>query len=166
MKSNALILFIGLLLLSCAAHSEGNCPEVYYPIGGSGAQGCAPVPGYNQQHDQIQTQRPQSQWADHWGAIATDMANNSVGLASNMTSDSQATVAAIADCQSKGGLACKVEIVYGNGCTALAAGDTGHNAKAGATVKAASQAAMKICSAADTHCQVYYSACSLPQRIQ
>jgi hypothetical protein len=50
--------------------------------------------------------------------------------------------------------------------TALAAGDTGHNEKVGATVDAASKLAMKICAASDTHCKVYYIACSLPQRIQ
>jgi len=164
-------LLFGLLLLSSAIHAEGNCPEGYYPIGAesgqSGPQGCAPIPGYNQQQGQQQTpQPPQPQWEDHWGAIATDIPNKSVGTATNLTSQSQATQAAIVDCQSKGGSACKVEIVYRNGCAALAAGDTGHNAKAGATVDAASEAAMKICRAADTHCEVYYSACSLPQRIQ
>jgi hypothetical protein len=109
---------------------------------------------------------PSQQWASRWGAIATDIQNKSVGTASNLESQSQAKQAAIADCRSKGGSACTVEIVYRDGCTALAAGDTAHNAKAGTTVNAASQLAMKICTASDTRCKVYYTACSLPVRIQ
>jgi hypothetical protein len=74
---------------------------------------------------------------------------------------------ALADCQAKKGSPnCKVELWYTNGCAAMVVGDKGHNAKAGATPDEAIQAAMKVCSSEDAHCFVYYSACSLPVRIQ
>jgi hypothetical protein len=174
MKSKALLLLASLLLLlSGMVHAEGICPPGMYstnPPGMPGPISCAPIPSYAQtpgQQGAPQTpQPPPERWQDHWGAIATDIPNKSVGTVTDMASQGVAEEMAIADCRSKGGVNCKIEIAYRNGCTALAAGDTGHNAKAGSNVNQASQAAMKVCSAADTHCQVYYAACSLPARIQ
>lgn len=34
------------LTMSGVAHAEGNCPPGYYPVGGQGVQGCAPIPNY------------------------------------------------------------------------------------------------------------------------
>jgi len=128
----------------------------------------AGVCGYDgsQQQQPTQPQSPSEQWQDQWGAIATDIANKSVGTSTNKFSQQSAEEMAIADCRSKGGKNCEIEIAYRNECTALAAGDTGHNAKAGFTIAAAMQSAMKVCSAADNNCQVYYTACSLPVQKQ
>ena len=38
-------LFLAGLGLSQHAKAEGNCPSGYYPVGGQGVQGCAPIPG-------------------------------------------------------------------------------------------------------------------------
>ena len=67
----------------------------------------------------------------------------------------------------KGGAPCKLEIAYDNECAAMVVGNNGYNVGADATVDKAVQLGMKICTdAKNTNCHVYYSACSLPQRIQ
>jgi len=49
----------------------------------------------------------------------------------------------------------------------MVVGNNGYNVGADATVDKAVQLGMKICTdAKNTNCHVYYSACSLPQRIQ
>ena len=45
----ALIVFLFVLVVLVAlpegASAEGNCPPGFYPIGGQGVQGCAPISG-------------------------------------------------------------------------------------------------------------------------
>ena len=170
MKSNTWLWIISLLLLSGTVHAEGGCPPGQYPITGQGWETCNPIPGYAQNQGQAATaqppQQPPERWQDHWGAISTDSVKGSLGTAVNMPSQSQAEQAAFAGCQAKGGTACKQDIAYLNQCAAMVVGESGYNTKAGARVADAVQAAMKVCSAATTHCHVYYSACSLPVRIQ
>jgi len=48
----------------------------------------------------------------------------------------------------------------------MVVGDEGHNSNPGITVALATQAAMKVCNEADSHCFVYYTGCSLPVRVQ
>jgi len=154
-----------LILLTDVIHAQAACPPGMIPYGtGSDISTCGPD---NSQQQSVQQQPPPPRWKDQWGAIATDFAHSSAGASVNQASREAAEQAAIANCQSNGGSTCKVELWYTNQCAAMAVSDTGHNAKAGATSDAASQAAMKVCSeAGDTNCRVYYSACSLPQRIQ
>jgi hypothetical protein len=165
--------FVGMLLLRSTVHAEGICPPGMYstnPPGMPGPISCAPIPSYAQNPGQQaapQTlQTPPERWQDHWGAIATDPVKGTLGTAVNMLSRDQAEQTAFAACQAKGGTACKQDIAYLNQCAAMVVGDTGYNTKAGASVDAAVQAAIKVCSAATDHCHVYYSACSLPVRIQ
>ena len=43
---NLSIFFIFIIYLTIEnVHAEGNCPSGYYPVGGQGVQGCAPIPG-------------------------------------------------------------------------------------------------------------------------
>lgn len=42
----ALICLSVLSIISSVAKAEGNCPPGYYPVGGQGVQGCAPIPNY------------------------------------------------------------------------------------------------------------------------
>jgi hypothetical protein len=163
-------LFCGLLLFATGfVHAEGVCPPGMFPTNPPGAQGpvgCAPIPGYSNNQQQIQ-QRPPPIWKPRWGAIATDGPGGSFGASTGMLNQQSADNAALADCRSKKGSSkCKVEIDYGNQCAAMVAGDFGYNTKAGLTIHLAIQAAMKVCSAADTHCYAYYTACSMPQRVQ
>lgn len=167
-KFALLLGFALLLLLSGRAHAEGNCPDGYYPIGGGapGApQGCAPIPGGGNQPGQ-QSQSPPPQWAAQSGAIVTDPTKGILGTAVNMESQASAEHAAFAECKSKGGTACKLDVTYTNGCAAMVAGDAAYKASSAATMDEAVASATKICSGKSAGCHVYYSACSLPRRVQ
>jgi len=167
--SMKILLLCGLLATAGSLHAQQpgvNCA----PIQGQGWTGCAPI---NPSQPSAQGQQPQmpkappQRWQDHWGAIVTDPVKSNLGTAVNMTSQSEAEQAALADCQGKGGTACKQDIAYRNQCAAMVVGDTGYDTKAGATVNDAVQAAMKVCNTVPgDHCHSYYTACSQPVRIQ
>lgn len=169
-KLTHLLVFTLLLLLSGLARAEGNCPEGYYPIGGGspGApQGCAPIPGADgNQGQQGQQSQPSPQWAAQSGAIATDPKKGVLGTAVNMESKAFAERAALAECKSKGGTACQLDVTYTNGCAAMVAGDAAYKASSASTMDEAVDAATKICTGMSTGCHVYYSACSLPRKVR
>ena len=163
-KAPLLLLLGMLLLLNGVVHAEGGCPPGLIPASGTDINSCVPIPpGYY-----TQTAAPQPpQWADRWLAVATDSIRGSLGTATGMPSRGNAERAAIADCQAKGGTQCKLDVSYGNGCAAMIVGDGGYNSNGAATVDEAVQLGMKICAnAGHANCHVYYSVCSLPQRIQ
>jgi hypothetical protein len=175
MKSNALLLLASLLLLlSGMVHAEGICPPGMYstnPPGMPGPISCAPIPSYAQNPGQQAApqipQQPPERWQDHFGAIATDTHVGALGAATNLVNQDNAATTAIADCRSKGGLACKIEIVYRNECAAMIVGHPGYAIATGTIMSEAAQKGMKMCTeSGNTSCHVYYSACSLPVRIQ
>ena len=139
-------LLFGMLLLSGVTHAEGNCPDGMFetnPPSSQGPVGCAPIPGYNQQQGPQKAPRPPpEQWVDHWGAIAIYEPNGSLGTATNLPSQSSAENA---DCQSKHGSTCKIQLSYRNQCTAMAVSDKGYNVGSPATVDQAAQTSLKIC---------------------
>lgn len=156
-----------MLVVSSATHAEGNCPPGYYPMappGQQGPQGCAPIPGYNQ--DSAVPAASGSQWVSRWGAIATDEPNGVLGAAINMSSKKKAEKAALADCKAKGGSKCKLETWYSNGCAALVVGDKLYNVGSAATEDEAVKSGMNTCAAATTNCHVYYSDCSPPEQVR
>ncbi len=158
----------GLLGAATAAHAEGGCPPGQYPANGQGWQACYPIPGYDQGQSQ-QNQAP-PRWLDMWGAVATYIPSNgteAVGTAINLPTRKQAEDAALQDCHAKGGVNCKIELSYSNQCAAMVVGRSGQNVNPGATINDAAQRGIAVCrNSGDTGCQVYYSACSLPRRIQ
>jgi hypothetical protein len=165
------ILMMGsLLLLSGITHAEGECPPGMFPTNPSGTQGpvgCAPIPGYEQQQGQQQTrQAPPPQWASRWGAIATDAIKGILGTSTDVASKDEAEQRALTECQTKGGMQCKLQNSYSNACVAMITGSKIFNVGSDADLNRAVQSGMKKCTAADTNCHVYYSACSLPQRLQ
>lgn len=172
MKTSRLLLIVLLLLLGNMAHAEGNCPIGYYSIGApqgqAGPQSCAPIPGYsNGQQQQHSQQSLPARWASRWGAIATDGPGGHLGAATNLSSKNDAENVAIADCQIKGGSACEIEVAYDNECAAMVVGQIGHSSNAASTLDEAIRLGMSLCNnSGDTKCHVYYSACSLPVRIQ
>ncbi len=164
-------IILGLILLSSAVEAEGNCPPGYYSIGApqgqAGPQGCAPIPRDGSSQQQPQIRSPVPQWEDHWGAIATALPMGVLGVANNFTSQSGAEQAAVADCQSKGASTCKIDLSYRNQCVAMIVGHPGYNVTPGANIEGAVRTGLKTCvDAGDTNCHVYFSACSLPQRVQ
>lgn len=69
-----------VLLASCLlllggvdrAWAEGNCPPGYYPIGGQGARGCAPIPGGatgSTGSSEIRLATPTGKWTKTWGQL-------------------------------------------------------------------------------------------------
>ncbi|HWX65265.1 MAG TPA: DUF4189 domain-containing protein [Rhodanobacter sp.] len=168
MKTNlSLILLAGLMLLPArVTYAQNSCAPGQYLIMPSNHQGtsfCAPIPR-DRQGRPVAPQLP----ATHWGAIATDSATGkSVGAAVDLPSKAQAEQAALLDCKTKGGSACKIAIAYGNGCAALVASDSGYNANADVTLDHATLSGMTTCShAGHGQCHVVYSACSPPQPAQ
>jgi hypothetical protein len=173
MKSTSLRwLLVGLLCLTAGVvHAEGGCPPGMIPASGTDINSCVPIPpGYYSNQAQNPAQSPQPplpRWKDSWGAIATALPKGILGVSNNLPSERQAAQAALADCQSKGGTTCKLESTYGNACDAMIVGHPGYAIAAGASENEAIQKAMKMCTdGGDANCHVYYSACSLPQRIQ
>jgi hypothetical protein len=160
-----MLLLMSVLLFFSIVHAEGNCPDGYYPLGtpGGGWQGCAPLPG----NDPAYQHAPQQRWVDQWGAIASDFSHGSIGVSTDNSTKRDAETNALGDCQSRGGHNCKVEISYYNQCSALVVGDKTHNSGSAATIDKAVQLGIKVCSSGgDINCHAYYSACSLPKRIQ
>jgi hypothetical protein len=167
------ILLLGLLLLTgSVVHAEGECPPGMFPTNPPGTQGpvgCAPIPGYDQQAPASAQQPaiPPPQWKSEWGAIATDGPGGHLGTAVNGVSREVAEQTALADCRTKGGSNCKLENTYSNACAAMIVGDAGHNSNSAATLDEAIALGIKTCSkAGDKNCHAFYSACSLPVRIQ
>jgi len=159
------LLFIAMLLMGNLAHAEGNCPPGYAPsgVGPGGVQGCAPLPGANSSGKAEQG----GVWEDRFGAVATDPHLAILGSSHNMDSRRQAENSALADCKSQGGLSCKLDGWYRNGCAAMVAGHGGYSTSTADNQDTAIDKAMKDCQAGGyTNCHVYYTGCSSPQRVR
>jgi hypothetical protein len=160
------LLTVGLwLLCASAAHAEGGfCPPgtIDHNNGRAPAIVCSPIPGYGQQQA---PQLPPQQWERRWGAIAT---GGALGVAIDKLSKQEASRTAMSDCVAKGGTNCKVEITYYNQCAVVVAAEDGsYNTPSNATLDGAIATGIKTCrDAGHSNCHVYYSACSLPVRIQ
>lgn len=157
-----------LWCLSVGAHAEGNCPSGFYPIGNRAVAACAPIPSATkgQQGQQQVPSSPSPIWKDRWGAVAFDGPRGILGVATELQSEQAAQEAALNDCKAKGGIKCQSEISYVNGCTAFTIGDRGAYRGAKATLDQVVTDGMQKCKEADKNCETYYSACSLPVRIQ
>lgn len=156
----------GLLGLPAAHAQQAGVDCV--PVQGQGWSGCDPNyrPQPQQSTQPSAAPAPPARWADQWGAIATD---NQLGkLGASMNGVDQASVESLAmnQCQNEGGTQCKILISFHNQCGAVIIGDGKINASSAATIAQASEDGLKVCSAGTTNCHVYYSACSLPARIQ
>lgn len=153
----------GILLYSQPATSAGMCPEGYYPIGGgdAGWEGCAPLPGGPEQ----ESDEPEPKWATRWGAVATT--NGAFGFSHSWASEEQAVGEALAQCsRDAGGATCTLKQSYHDQCIALAWGQRGSYTVAGPFVEQAEQLAIENCATRTTNCRVFYSGCSLPERVQ
>ncbi|WDK27186.1 DUF4189 domain-containing protein [Xanthomonas campestris] len=161
------ILFqLGLLLIffSCAwpVLAEGNCPQGYYPIGGQGVSGCAPI---NSQGANSSPQ-PTGEWKTRWGALARDEITQTLGVAAGEKSKSAARHAAIDFCSQNGAKACKVVFVYKNACVAVMESQSAANSSvisAPDSKQALKMATEKCEGRGVSDCKLTYSACSDPE---
>jgi hypothetical protein len=154
-----------LFLLSCisAAYAEGGCPPGQYPQQGQGWQTCVPIPGGAT--GQSNAPAPE-RWIDNWQAIATDANKGALGTSVGEPTAAKAESLALGDCRAKGGIACDIQVSYRNGCVAMVVGDKRMATRGAPTKDSAERQALTKCSEEDTNCHVFYSACSLPERVQ
>lgn len=159
------VLALLVLFLFAAATQAQQQPGVdCAPVQGQGWQGCAPIDNSVQQPQQPQP--PPQTWVDHYGAMVSDDSLGKLGVAVDRADEARAWQTAEEDCHAKGGLNCTRLISYRNECVAMVLGDKTYSFSAGPTATDATQRATKKCMASTTNCHAYYSACSLPIRIQ
>lgn len=153
------LLFLAAVVFSSESRAEGGCPDGFFPIGGGngGWQGCAPMGNGPAE--------PAEEWETRWGSIATGQ--GLFGASQGVHSKSQAEKIALRQCQESGGKGgkCKVKITYHDQCAALAWGDGGAIAFRSPDRSDAESSAVAACSQHTTDCQLYYSACSYPERV-
>lgn len=104
-------------------------------------------------------------WETRWGAIATG--GGGLGAVTDMRSESQAKRAAIKQCKktaSDNGSECKA-LSYYNQCAVIAWGATGYVFQRAVDLATASTLGMQKCSDQYTECEIYYSGCSYPKRL-
>ncbi|WDJ07612.1 DUF4189 domain-containing protein [Xanthomonas campestris] len=155
-KLSALIrvIFIYFVYYS-GALAEGNCPSGYYPIGGQGVSGCAPMSPSNNSAPQ-----PTGEWRTRWGALAYSKDDKILGVAESKASKSDARKAAVDFCTQAGGVGCKVQVFYKNGCIAIASSQATYSSKTSTSASKvrAESIALEECGKSD--CKIYYSGCS------
>ncbi len=166
--------FVGMLAVlasfwSSPVAAEGNCPSGFYPIGGQGVSGCAPIPGAGSVSSQQQLPSPPPQptgrWHKTWGAVAMGEKGDT-GVAKQKYSREEAEQEALSQCATWGARNCVVKISYENQCVAIAsptASQTGaHIARDGSIAKAGAVALSGCKKQGGFGCEVMYSECSDP----
>lgn len=112
------------------------------------------------------TVQPSANWKDRWGAIASD-GKSTYGIVTDNSSKIDAIRLAIAECRNRGGVGCQIDRTFVNQCAAVIAGDrSSASANAPTEEEAIRMGEAKCVSSGETSCRVYYSGCSLPERIQ
>ncbi|MBB1627004.1 DUF4189 domain-containing protein [Achromobacter sp. UMC71] len=161
-------LCLALALMRPAAAEQG-CPDGY-TMAPTGTAQCVPIPGLYQVPKDSQSDGPpvpQVRWEARWGAIAMDNASGKTAVAGSQASRQQAESAAVALCQKKGGGDCRVRISYANQCGVMAWGNGWSVAKYAPTLKEASEQALSQCQKEiGATCEIFFSDCSMPVRVQ
>jgi hypothetical protein len=108
---------------------------------------------------------PEPQWEERWGAIATGEGAYGAGL--SFATEQAAINRALSECTAHTkGKPCRVRQTFHNQCAALAGGDAGSIAWTSGEVATAKQKAVAACSQHTKNCEVLYSGCSYPERVQ
>ncbi|WP_376779674.1 DUF4189 domain-containing protein [Diaphorobacter nitroreducens] len=114
------LLLVSLGLSGSAFAEGGSCPPGYYPIGGQGAQGCAPIPSGggsgSSGSQEIRLSTPTGRWIKTWGAIAEATATSDAGVSDGKRTKEEAEREAVARCQSTGAKDCVAHFTYYNQC--------------------------------------------------
>ncbi|WP_425477345.1 DUF4189 domain-containing protein [Lysobacter capsici] len=158
----------GMLSLSGLAAARG-CPA---GVPSAGNPGCIPPDQSNSPYYQSGASgqsAPAARWADRWGAIAIDDRDGGVGLgtAQMMTTERKAKKTALDECRAKGGTSCRVILAYYNQCGVVVAGDAGWNSTSAGSVGEATKRSFEKCEKSGLkNCKVYYSNCSLAERVR
>ena len=177
MKPGRRLVSLSLLALLGAiatAAAEGNCPPGYYPIGGQGARGCAPIPGGAPSSAssggiaEVPANSPTGRWIKTWGAIAESRSTQDAGASTGLRSQLEAEQEALRKCSSTGAADCAVSLAYRNQCVAwvIPTGKTGRGMSAvgrGGTPEMALIMAHSQCrNDVSGKCSVLYENCTQP----
>jgi uncharacterized protein DUF4189 len=161
------IVLASLILCCCGlARAEGgSCPDGYYPVGGQGASGCAPIPGYS---DSESNSEPQASpiWEMRWGAIAVDFAMGKFGVGNARRTRDEAESMALDECKKEGGSGCEIDLTYYNQCGAIAWGASDARTFRAESKEIASTHAIEACNKQTADCKIYYADCSFPARVR
>jgi hypothetical protein len=161
------------LFSGSAAFAEQGCADGFIPNpapgGTPGQNQCVPIPGQNR-GSANGNGGAEVRWARRWGAFAADSAASKVGLSTGMASKSKAEKAAQEHCRSKGGVQCKTLLAYYDQCGAVAWGpmQNGRGDLVAANAprkKEAEQLALQDCSRTSDTCEIFFSECSYPERM-
>ncbi|WP_354273315.1 MULTISPECIES: DUF4189 domain-containing protein [Stenotrophomonas] len=166
------LLMLLWVLFPLIAFAEGNCPPGFYPIGGQGVQGCAPIPGGGASAGQAAPAAapvPTGEWIKTWGAIAVSQATSDAGVSTGKLSRSEAERQALELCAGKGANDCALHTAYRNQCVSwmipggrLGKGKSGIGT--GPTPADARSGASKVCrDDQGAGCIETYANCTEPQ---
>lgn len=152
------------------AHAEGNCPPGFYPVGGQGVQGCAPIPGANRSgapaNAPLPPPTPNGRWHNRWGSIAHSMSTSAAGVSTRETSREGAERSALSRCSAEGATDCNIVFSYANQCAAWVVPRTQDGLGKSGIGNAPSLAAAlrdaqgKCVDTRGAECQVAYTDCS------
>lgn len=161
--------FVLSVVIGGAATAQG-CPG---GIPSAGNPGCIPPDRSNSPYSQPSggstSSAPRAVWADRWGAIAVDEGERTIGIgiAEMASSERLAKKVALNDCRAKGGTKCVLSLAYYDQCGVIVWGSGGrYNTVSAETIERASKRAIERCSESGQKCEVYYSGCSLAERIR
>ncbi|WP_081419696.1 DUF4189 domain-containing protein [Xanthomonas cannabis] len=105
---------------------------------------------------------PQStgEWETRWGALAYSEDDRILGVAEAKVSKSAARKAAVDFCIQGGGVGCKAQVFYKNGCVAIASSEGVYSSRTStsSSKERAESLALQECGKVD--CKIYYSGCS------
>lgn len=170
----AFLTALTMALLSVATTSRaegGSCPSGYYPVGGQGAQGCAPIPGGasgGSSSSQIRLSTPTGKWSMTWGSIAGSKQTQDAGVSTGLRTKAEAEQEAIRKCASAGAKDCEIAMTYHNQCVAwvIPSGSSGPGNSglgSGPSEKAAIAGAQMTCKNNQPgKCSVFYTNCTKP----
>ncbi|HBP02281.1 DUF4189 domain-containing protein [Stenotrophomonas maltophilia] len=172
--SQAILASTLILGVAYQSFAEGNCPPGYYPIGGQGARGCAPIPSGAPSStssggiSELPANSPTGRWIKTWGAIAESRSTQDAGASTGLRSQLAAEQEALRKCSSTGAADCSVSLAYRNQCVAwvIPSGKTGRGMSAlgrGATPEMALIMAHSKCkNDVSGKCAVLYENCTKP----
>ncbi|MFS8431137.1 DUF4189 domain-containing protein [Xanthomonas campestris pv. raphani] len=148
------MIFLGFFC-AFSASAEGSCPAGYYPIGGQGVSGCAPMGTTGGASPQAS-----GEWKTKWGALARSADSSILGVSAKESSKNSARSTALNFCKKAGGEGCKVTLVYKNACVAQASSYQVNLSitYTESTTKLAEKGALEKCGSSD--CKITYSECS------
>ena len=150
-------------LFAFSAHAEYGCQSGFVPVYQGNRQVC--VADYNlpvwQQQGQ-QQQQPAEIWEDRYGATAVIRGTSNYFVSTDMNSKESAEADALKKC----GTNCEIIGNFRNSCISVTWNGETNLFRAGGDKKSSDKKAVAACGRSAKTCELIFSACSLPVRVQ